>query len=161
MIGIKLLREQTLFVKGKVKGIVQLQRDTENNQYTVFGELYEDPRLQCEKSFRFKLIALCELFWLKRQLQSTYTNKELENVEMKIIINKLSIYLQTVLWLFGYSWHNSIRDECTPDFSCCAMKCKESFKQRWMSLPEMWRESRKYRKCIESENKNVESISEQ
>ena len=72
----KLLKEQTLFVKGKVKGVVQLQHDTENNQYTVFGELYEDPRLQCEKSFKFKLVALWNLFWLKRQLQSTYTSKE-------------------------------------------------------------------------------------
>ena len=72
----KLLKEQKLFVKGKVKGIVQLQQDTENNQYTVFGELYEYPRLQCEKGFKFKLIALWKLFWLKRQLQSTYTNKE-------------------------------------------------------------------------------------
>lgn len=68
----KLLKEQTLFVKGKVKGIVQLHQDTENNQYTIFGELYESPRLQCEKSFKFKVVALWKLFWLKRQLQSTY-----------------------------------------------------------------------------------------
>ena len=67
----KLLKEQNLFIKGKVKGIVQLQRDTENNQYIDYGELYEDPRLQCEKSFKFKLVALWKLFWLKRQLQST------------------------------------------------------------------------------------------
>ena len=73
----KLLKEQNLFVKGKVKGVVQLQHDTENNQYTVFGELYKDPRLQCEKSFKFKLMALWKLFWLRRQLQNTYTNKEL------------------------------------------------------------------------------------
>ena len=72
----KLLRKHTLFVKDKEIGAVQLHQDTENNQYTVFGELYEDPRLQCEKSFKFKLIALWKLFWLKRQLQSTYTNKE-------------------------------------------------------------------------------------
>ena len=68
----KLMKEDTLFAKGKVKGIVQLHQDAENNQYTVFGELYEDPRLQCEKSFKFKVVALWKLFWLKRQLQSTY-----------------------------------------------------------------------------------------
>ena len=72
----KLLKEQTLFVKGKVKGVVQLHRDAENKEYIVYGELYEDPRLECEKSFKFKLIALWKLFWLKRQLQSTYTSKE-------------------------------------------------------------------------------------
>ena len=76
MIGTKLLREDALFIKGKIKGVVQLHRDTENNQYIVFGELYEYPRLQCEKSFRFKLIALWKFFWLKRQLQSTYNYRE-------------------------------------------------------------------------------------
>lgn len=68
----KKLKTQTLFVKGKVKGIVELQHDTENNQYTVFGELYEHPKLQCEKSFKFKLMAILKMFWLKRQLQSIY-----------------------------------------------------------------------------------------
>ena len=72
----KLLKEQTLFVKGKVKGVVQLHHNTESNQYTVYGELYEDPRLECEKSFKFKPIALWKLFWLRRELQSTYVNKE-------------------------------------------------------------------------------------
>jgi len=71
---IKMLKEEPFFVKDKVKGEVQLLRDIENNQYIVFGELYEDPQLQCEKSFKFKVIALCKLFWLKRQLQNTFNN---------------------------------------------------------------------------------------
>jgi len=73
-ISIKLLKEKPFFVRGKVKGVVQLLRDIENNRYIVFGELYEDQRLQCEKSFKFKPIALWKMFWLKRQLQSIFTN---------------------------------------------------------------------------------------
>ncbi len=73
-ISIKLLKEEPFFVRGKVKGVVQLLRDTGNNRYIVFGELYEDPRLQCEKSLKFKPIALWKMFWLKRQLQSIFTN---------------------------------------------------------------------------------------
>jgi len=72
--NIKLLKEEPFFVKDKVKGEVQLLRDVENNQYIVFGELYEDPRLQCEKSFKFKVIALWKMFWLKMQLQSIFSN---------------------------------------------------------------------------------------
>lgn len=72
----KLMKEDTLFVKGKVKGVVQLHQDTETKRYIVYGELYESPRLECEKGFKCKLMALWKLFWLKRQLQSTYTNKE-------------------------------------------------------------------------------------
>lgn len=49
---------------------------------------------------------------------------------MNNLINNFSVYLQIFLWLFGYSWHNLIRDECTPDFSCCAAKYKESLKER-------------------------------
>ena len=73
---------------------------------------------------------------------------------MKHIIDRFSIYLQTFLWLFGYSWHNSVRDECTPDFSCCVPKCKETLKQRWWSLPEMWKESRRYKKFLAKEEVN-------
>lgn len=69
-----MLKEEPFFVNDKMKGVVQLLRDTGNNRYIVFGELYEDPRLQCEKSFKFKPIALWKLFWLKRQLQSIFTN---------------------------------------------------------------------------------------
>lgn len=70
---------------------------------------------------------------------------------MNHVIDRFSLYLQTFLWLFGYSWHNSVRDECTPDFSCCVSKCKENFKERWKSLFGLWRESRMYKKSLDSE----------
>lgn len=33
--------------------------------------------------------------------------------------NKESVQKQLDLWLKGEPWHNSITDECCPDFSCC------------------------------------------
>jgi len=36
------------------------------------------------------------------------------------MLNKLSIIYQTILWVFGIAWHNTIKDECTQDFNCCA-----------------------------------------
>jgi hypothetical protein len=35
---------------------------------------------------------------------------------------KLTVFIQSILWLFGISVHNRIFNECVPDFSCC-MKC--------------------------------------
>lgn len=33
-------------------------------------------------------------------------------------------------WLRGNPMHNCIRDECCPDFSCCATKIKSSMEER-------------------------------
>ncbi len=30
-----------------------------------------------------------------------------------------SIEFQTAEWVAGRPWHNTVRDECCPDFSCC------------------------------------------
>lgn len=30
--------------------------------------------------------------------------------------------VQWIFWKLGYSWHNSLANECTPDFSCCRGK---------------------------------------
>jgi hypothetical protein len=38
------------------------------------------------------------------------------------IIDRASVLLQWLLWKFGISWHNTLRDECTPNFSCCINK---------------------------------------
>lgn len=44
--------------------------------------------------------------------------------------SRLSIWLQSLLWLFGIYWHNAYRDECCPDFGCCST-CSTPFKERW------------------------------
>jgi hypothetical protein len=36
------------------------------------------------------------------------------------LLDRLSCGLQWLCWKLGWSWHNPLRDECTPDFSCCA-----------------------------------------
>lgn len=35
-------------------------------------------------------------------------------------MNRLSIYKQLTLWILGISWHNTVRNECTPDSNCCS-----------------------------------------
>lgn len=35
------------------------------------------------------------------------------------IIYRVSCWVQWLLWKCRISWHNSIANECTPDFSCC------------------------------------------
>ena len=37
----------------------------------------------------------------------------------KYPIDRLSVLVQWSLWKIGIHWHNIIRDECTPDGSCC------------------------------------------
>lgn len=34
-------------------------------------------------------------------------------------IYKLSLWIQSILFKIGISWHNAFSDECTIDFSCC------------------------------------------
>lgn len=48
---------------------------------------------------------------------------------MNNIKDRLSVYIQLFLWVIGISKHNKLRDECTPDFSCCC-KGKSSFFKR-------------------------------
>ena len=33
-------------------------------------------------------------------------------------------------WMFGYSYHNNIDNECCPDFSCCNKGIKTRFFKR-------------------------------
>lgn len=72
IIPLRLIKGETIKHKGDVKGIVKLLYDALNKRYAVYGELYEHPKLQCEKSFKFKVVALWKLFWLKRELRNTY-----------------------------------------------------------------------------------------
>lgn len=48
---------------------------------------------------------------------------------MKKIKEKLSIILQSFLWYIGIAWHNSYRNECTPDFNCCVNTGRKKFIQ--------------------------------
>ena len=56
----------------KIVGETSLVKQGDN--YSVIGELFEHPRLQCEKTFKSKLKATWNMFWLKRELQSIYKN---------------------------------------------------------------------------------------
>ena len=47
-------------------------------------------------------------------------------------MKKLSVYWQLFLWYFGIAWHNSIRNECTPDFNCCA----HCGRKKWLMIPD-------------------------
>ena len=60
-----------IIYNGKKIGETSLVR--QENNYSVVGELFENPRLQCEKTFKSKLKALWNLFWLKQELKSTYS----------------------------------------------------------------------------------------
>ena len=60
--------ELKIIHSGKIVGKTSL------SDCSVIGELFEHPHLQCEKTFKSKLKAIWNLFWLKRELQSTYKN---------------------------------------------------------------------------------------
>ena len=49
-----------------------------------------------------------------------------KNIPLK---EKVSCYVQQILWNIGIHWHNTVRDECTPDFSCCIKKEKKD--EQW------------------------------
>ena len=46
------------------------------------------------------------------------------------LLDKCSVYYQMWLWVFGKSTHNTLRDECCPDGSCCTNVKKDSFLKR-------------------------------
>jgi len=48
------------------------------------------------------------------------------------IIDRASIGIQCLLWKLGINWHNTIRDECTPDFSCCINKYPVGSEERFI-----------------------------
>ena len=37
-------------------------------------------------------------------------------------IYRVSCWVQWILWKCRIFWHNSVADECTPDFSCCTKR---------------------------------------
>ena len=68
------------------------------------------------------------------------------------LLDKCSIYYQMWLWVFGKSTHNTLRDECCPDFSCCTNNRKTPFLKRlWYAIKypfwSMW-----YNICVSIEN---------
>ena len=48
------------------------------------------------------------------------------------LIDRASVAIQWTLWEMGISWHNTIRDECTPDFSCCIHKYAVGSEERFI-----------------------------
>jgi len=62
--------------KGKIVGKVDLIKTEKSNkihdEYIVYGELFEHPRLQAEKVFQSKLKAIWNFVKLKITLRSTY-----------------------------------------------------------------------------------------
>lgn len=56
---------------------------------------------------------------------------------MKRFIDRASCNIQLILWVIGINIHNPIRDECTPDFSCCT-KIRTPFKKRLKSYKKHW-----------------------
>jgi hypothetical protein len=47
-------------------------------------------------------------------------------------IYKLTVFIQWVLWKNNIHWHNSIFNECTPDFSCCINKYPVGSNERFI-----------------------------
>ena len=47
-------------------------------------------------------------------------------------IYKITVFVQWILWKNGINWHNSIFDECTPDFSCCIHKYPVGSEERFI-----------------------------
>ena len=68
------------------------------------------------------------------------------------LLDRVSIYYQMWLWVFGKSIHNTLRDECCPDFSCCANVKKTPFLKRlWYAIKyPFWRLW--YNFCVSIEN---------
>ena len=42
--------------------------------------------------------------------------------EFNLVGDRESLKYQTDEWVAGRPWHNIVRDECCPDFSCCLPK---------------------------------------
>jgi len=77
----------------------------------------------------------------------------MKNKIKQYIKDRSSFYLQSVLWLFGYNWHNTVRDECTPDFSCCA-NIHTSFRRKLVTLCEEFKMKRQYNKYFREVERN-------
>lgn len=43
---------------------------------------------------------------------------------------KIRTSINEMLWMFGYSYHNNVDNECCPDFSCCIGGIKTKFLKR-------------------------------
>ncbi len=52
-----------------------------------------------------------------------------------------SIAHQLAEWVAGRSWHNTVRDECCPDFSCCNSQVSTPLdvRQRFAAAPDQER----------------------
>lgn len=52
------------------------------------------------------------------------------------LLDRVSLYYQMWLWVFGKSTHNTLRDECCPDFSCCYPNIKKDpfYKRLWYAI---------------------------
>ena len=68
------------------------------------------------------------------------------------LLDKCSVYYQMWLWVFGKSTHNTLRDECCPDGSCCTNVKKDSFLKRLCYAIEYPFWSLCYNICIAIEN---------
>ena len=53
-------------------------------------------------------------------------------MKVPYIIDRASVGIQWLLWKAGINWHNTIRDECTPNFSCCINKYPVGSEERFI-----------------------------
>jgi hypothetical protein len=43
------------------------------------------------------------------------------------LLDRLTLYIQGLLWFIGIAIHNHYRNECTKDFNCCGTCGRKAF----------------------------------
>lgn len=59
---------------------------------------------------------------------------EIEFYNTIYLLDRITVWLQGLLWFLGVAIHNAYRDECTPDFNCCCKVGRRCF----IRLPDIY-----------------------